>query len=138
MARSREIAGKLFVHMTNFVASNHGWHKGGDMIPSAYLDAELTKDQIDLLNPTARDVQLGAILDQCIGQKAKKIIAKRRIDIVTGNVNSYARMLNGPTQLEKSKHTISWRRLLLSCSGREMPRNWRVSLKRRRLIWRRR
>ena len=73
------------------------------MIPSAYLDVESTKDQIDLLNPTARDVQLGAILDQCIGQKAKKVIAKRRIDIVTGNVNSYARVLNGPTHLEKIK-----------------------------------
>ena len=58
---------------------------------------------MDLLNPTPRDVQLGAIIDQCVGQKAKKRIARRRIDIVTGNVNSYARILNGPTQLEKLK-----------------------------------
>ena len=41
--------------------------KEGGMIPSVYFDVELTKDQIDLLNPTAREVQLGAILDQCIG-----------------------------------------------------------------------
>lgn len=43
------------------------------------------------------------IIDQCIGKKAQKRIAKRRIDFVTGNVNSYARILNGPPQLEKIK-----------------------------------
>ena len=38
--RSREIAGKLFVHMTNFVACNHGWYTGGDLVPFPYLDVE--------------------------------------------------------------------------------------------------
>ena len=76
--------------MTNCVASNHEWHKEGDMVPSEYLDVELTKDQVELLDPTPHDVQLGAILDQCTGRKAKKVIAKRRIDFVTGNANSYA------------------------------------------------
>ena len=101
--RSRAIQGRLFCHMSNFVASNHGWHKGGSLIPSPYLHCEMSNDQIDLLNPTARDIQLGAILDQCTGRKATKVIAKRRIDMVTGNVNSYARILNGPGQLEKIK-----------------------------------
>ena len=71
------------------------------MVPSAYLDVEISRDQVDLLNPTPRDVQLGAILDQCTGRKAKKVIANRRIDSITGN--SYARILSGPTQLEKIK-----------------------------------
>ena len=31
------------------------------------------------------------------------MIAKRRVDFVTGNINSYARILNGPAQLEKIK-----------------------------------
>ena len=101
--RSREIAGRLFCRMSNFVACNHGWHKGGQLVPSTYLQVEISDDQIDLLNPTARDVQVGAILDQCTGRKATKVIAKRRIDMVTGNVNSYARILNGPAQLEKIK-----------------------------------
>ena len=43
--------------MTNFVASNHGWHKEGDIIILAYLDVELTKDQVELLNPTPLDSQ---------------------------------------------------------------------------------
>ena len=101
--KTKEVAGKLFCHMTNFVAMNHGWHKGGNMVPSAYLDASITNDQVDLLNPTPRDVQMAAILDQCSGKKARKVIAKRRIEFISGNVNSYARILNGPTQLQRIK-----------------------------------
>ena len=96
-----KITGKLFCHMCNFVASNYGWHTGSNLVPSPSLDVEITKDQVDLLNPTPRDVQLGAILDQCSGKKATKKIARRRIDFVSGNVNSYARILNRPKQLEK-------------------------------------
>ena len=47
------------------------------------------------------DVQIGSIIDQCTGAAAKKVIAKHWIDIITGNVNSYARVLNGPHQLDK-------------------------------------
>ena len=101
--RDTSCAAELFCHMTNFVASNFGWHKGGDLLPSPYLCIEHTKDQVDLLNPTPRDVQIGAIIDQCSGKAAKKMIAKRRVDFVTGNINSYARILNGPAQLEKIK-----------------------------------
>ena len=101
--RSRPIAGKLFIHMTNFVASNHGWYTGGAMVPLEFLDVAVSRDQVGLLNPTLRDVQLGAILNQCTGRKAKKVIAKRRVDFVSGNVNSYARILNGSAQLEKIK-----------------------------------
>ena len=70
--RDRRIAGKLFCHMTNFVAAQYGWHTGGNLMSSEYLCVEQTQDQIDLLNPTPRDVQLGAIIDQCSGKSAKK------------------------------------------------------------------
>jgi hypothetical protein len=96
-------AGKLFCHMTNFVARNHGYHSEASLVPSDYLDIAISSDQVRLLNPTIRDVQVGSIIEQCTGQSAKKVIAKRRIDIVTGNINSYARVLNGPHQLEKIK-----------------------------------
>ena len=56
-----------------------------------------------ILNPTARDVQMAAIIDQCSGKKATKVIAKRRIEFISGNVNSYARILNGPQQLQRIK-----------------------------------
>ena len=89
--------------MTNVVAAQYGWHTGSNLVPSQYLCVEQTQDQIDLLNPTPRDVQLGAIIDQCSGKSAKKVIAKRRVNFVTGNINSYARVLNGPAQIEKIK-----------------------------------
>ena len=101
--KSMGLTAKLFVHMTNFVACNHGWHTGADLVPSSHLDVAITRDQVDLLNPTPRDVQIGAIIDQCTGRKAKKVIAKQRIDFVSGNVNSHACILNGPQQLSKIK-----------------------------------
>ena len=76
-------------------------------MPSSYLDLEVTPDQVKLLNPTAHHVQIGAILDQCVGESSKKVIAKRRIDMVSGNVSSYARVLNGPHQLEKIRNVMS-------------------------------
>ena len=50
---------------------------------------------------SSRDVQIGAVMEACSGAKAKKRIAKRRTDVVTGNVNSYARVCNGPDQLKQ-------------------------------------
>ena len=99
----RETAAEPFHHMTNFVAMHHGWHTGGSLIPSPYLDVEVSNDQCDLLNLTPRDVQMAAIIDQCTGRKATKLIAKHRIEFIKGNVNSYARILNGPQQPEKIK-----------------------------------
>ena len=72
-------------------------------MPSSWLDAECKKDQKKALNPTTRDVQVGAIIGQIFGEQAKTKIAKRRIDFMTGNVNSYARILNGPSELEHIK-----------------------------------
>lgn len=99
----KTMAAELFCRMTNFVAENHGFKKNDDLVPSKYLDVEVTQDQIDLLKPTPRDVQLGALIDQAAGEKATKAIAKRRVDMVSGNVNSYARILNGPEQIESIK-----------------------------------
>jgi hypothetical protein len=44
---------------------------------------------------------MAAIMEQCSGTMAVKKIAKRRICYITNNVNSYARILNGPKQLEQ-------------------------------------
>ena len=96
-----KLSGELFCHMANYVARNHGHETEEDLVPSSYLDLEVTSDQVKLLNPTARHAQIGAIRDQCVGVTAKKVLAKRRIDMASGNISSYARVLNGPHQLEK-------------------------------------
>ena len=97
----RDAASSLYLHITNFVARHHGWHIGGDLVPSTKLQVDFTKDQRKLLNPTPRDIQMGAIMDQCGGHMAVKKIAKRRICFISNNVNSYARILNGPQQLQQ-------------------------------------
>ena len=61
---------------------------------------EVTDEQKELLNPTSRDVQTGAFLYQCVGKKAERKISRWRLDIVQGNINSYARILNGSAQLD--------------------------------------
>ena len=94
---------KLFLHMTNFVATNHGWKESVALEPSSHLDVEISKDQRSLLNPTARDVQLGSLVDQAFGNRAKKKEAKRRIAVIDGNINSYSRLLNGESQMEMIK-----------------------------------
>jgi hypothetical protein len=42
-----------------------------------------------------------AIIDQFMGNKAMKKVAKCHIDFIERNVNSYALTLNGPQQLEQ-------------------------------------
>ena len=88
--------------MTNYVCYNHGFDKDV-LAPLPYLDVEFTKDQSKMMNPTVRDLHTGAILSQFFGDKAKTKIARRRIDFMTGNINSYARILNGPSQLASIK-----------------------------------
>ena len=74
----------------------------------------MSKTQISLLNLTSRDVQIGAVMEACSGAKAKKRIAKRRTDVVTGNINSYARVCNGPDQL---KQLQQYNKLIASLSA---------------------
>ena len=108
---NRANAGKLFCCMTNFVASNSQFVKGddrlyqssymdyfgrvnnfgttnqGQLYPSSFLDVAFSDEQQELLNPTCRDVQMGSIIDQCIGTKATREVVRRRLDMVQGNVN---------------------------------------------------
>ena len=53
-----------------------------------------------MLSLTTCDIQIGVILYQCIGKKSTKKVARRRVDFVTGNVSIYARISNGPAQIE--------------------------------------
>ncbi len=48
-----------------------------------------------------QDIQIAAIINKKAGKKAKTVITKRCIEFISGNVNSYARILNGPQKLER-------------------------------------
>ena len=63
----------------------------------------MTDTQLTLLNPTQRDVLKGHMLYDVKGKGAITKIAKRRIDMIDGNVNSYSKVLNSPKRLRLIK-----------------------------------
>jgi hypothetical protein len=105
---AREVHGKqkdneavrheYFKHISNHVARTHDFTK--DLCPSDALHIFISNDQKRLLMPTMKDVIMGNIIDSIFGEHAVKKIARRCLDMVSGNVNCYARMLNNPAQMK--------------------------------------
>jgi hypothetical protein len=79
---SRKTADSVFTHITNFVAQRHSVITRGHQFlePRAYLNVEITDEQRYLLQPTAADVFVGNILEDSLGQNAKKKIPSQRIN----------------------------------------------------------
>ncbi len=98
IGRCSQISADLFVAMTNYGCYHHDTEN--DMIPLLHLYVEVSNDQRKALNHTICDLQIGAVIAQINGDKAKTKIAKGQIDFMTGNINSYAWILNGPAQLD--------------------------------------
>lgn len=90
---------KLWLHMTNNVAQTF-WDREKPVLPSDYLDVHVTTSQSKFLNPTAKNVLLGYITHDVKGKGAMQKLAKRRLDMIEGNVASYSRMLNDPKRLK--------------------------------------
>ncbi len=78
-AASQNTANSYFTHITNFVAGEHAnAMKGRKFLePSSFLNVEVTDDQHYLLQPTASDILVGNIIEDSIGQNAKKKIPKQ-------------------------------------------------------------
>ncbi len=85
-------------------------------MPSAYLDIEVTNDQRFLFQPTAADVLLGSILEDSIGQNAKKKIPKWRINFLSGNIASYSWSINNPAALDQIMDTSNLANCLATIS----------------------
>ena len=73
------------------------------MVLSAYLDVDIKIDQIKLLKASYNNVVMGCTLQDTMGPGAAKLIAKRRIDALDGNVGSYSRLLNSTARLNQIK-----------------------------------
>jgi hypothetical protein len=99
---------RLFHHMTNRVARDH-WKsdRSAPLQPSAWLDAVITCEQKALLAPTPADIVRASIINETIGEGAKKKNAKRRINFIDGNITSYSRLLNSSEQLTSMKEMNS-------------------------------
>jgi hypothetical protein len=63
----------------------------------------MTIQQKKLLNPTHRQLLTGFVLYDCKGQGAKQKVAKRRLDMIEGNISSYSRILNDPQRLDSMR-----------------------------------
>jgi hypothetical protein len=89
----------FFHHITNFVARQESG-KSRILVPSAYLNVEITDEQVELWKPRVKHVMMGAIHAEAAGKGARKLIAKRQIDMIDGNIGSYSRLLNSDAQME--------------------------------------
>ncbi len=58
--------------------------------PRAYLNVEITVEQRYLLQPTAADVLAGNLLEDSLGQNAKKKIPLRHINLCLGMLQATA------------------------------------------------
>jgi hypothetical protein len=112
-AASQTTVNSYFTHITNFVAEHHANATRGRKFlePGSYLNVEVTDDQPYLLQPTASNVLVENILEDSIGQNAKKKIPKRRFNMIAGNISSYSRVLNN----HKSLDYITEANLLSTC-----------------------
>ena len=59
----------------------------------------MTDKQAELLQPSDKDVLMGHIIYDAKGEGAQQKVAKRRLDIMSGNINSYSRCLNDPERM---------------------------------------
>ena len=89
---SRKTANAFFSHITNFVSQRHSVITRGRQFlePMAYLNVENTDEQRYLLQPTAADVLVGNLLEDSLGQNAKKKIPLRHINLCLGMLQATA------------------------------------------------
>lgn len=100
--------GELFRHMTNYVSHKYGAEKKKasqlekdiNLEPSGGLNVEMSYRQRKWLNPTIDEVLLSDVIEQAQGEQAKKKEARRKQDFITGNINSYSRILNNDKSME--------------------------------------
>jgi len=97
---NKDIQQRWFNHVCDMTASHH-WLQEKPVEPSHWLDVHITKQQKDFLNPTIKQVTRGFILYDVKGKGAKELHAKRHLDMISGNVSSYSRMMNDAKRLKE-------------------------------------
>jgi len=95
------------------MTASHHWREDKPVQPSLHLDVHITKTQQQMLNPTMKQVTRGFILYDVKGTGAREFVAKRRLNMVSGNVSSYSRLLNDAKRLKEMQELNS---LVASCA----------------------
>ena len=76
-----------------------------DLIPSQYLDVEVSPAQRQLLNPKAIDYMMHEIAKQAHGEGAKQGMAKRKLDSL-GNIRGDCGFANDPERMKRLKSQL--------------------------------
>jgi hypothetical protein len=82
------------------------------LTPSDHLDLAIMTNQKCMLNPTTKDAIIGSILNDTMGEGAKKKLAKLCMELLSGNIASYSRVLNSEAQLQHLKDMNSFTAIL--------------------------
>ena len=88
----------LFQHLVRF-----GRHRASSEVqhaPSPALQVEMTAQQLKLLNPTAEDYTISAIIRDAHGDGARAKLSKRKLDCL-GEVHSSCAFANSPERIER-------------------------------------
>ena len=85
----------LFAHMVTFRA-----HHSTQGEPSTYLEIDVSPDQKTILNPTAQQLTVQAILKDAGGAGATKKLAKRKLN-TSGAFTSHCGLQNHPGRVKK-------------------------------------
>jgi hypothetical protein len=94
---------KLFDHMCNKACESEWDNENGRQLSSHIDDGWISKEQQQLVNPTAKNVLMGFIAYDVKGSGAQQKLAKRRLDWVNGNIASYSACLNDTRRLDHMK-----------------------------------
>jgi hypothetical protein len=80
---------KLFHHMTDYCSRT----SNATLEPSNYVNVEVSRDQLSLLNPTMRECVTGSLREELQGLSSKRNIAMRRLHMVDANLSLYGALL---------------------------------------------
>jgi hypothetical protein len=75
-------------------------HHSSQAMPSPSLDAEMTKDQLKILEPTIQDLSVRAILRDAGGEGATKKLAQRKLNNA-GAITNHCGLQNHPARVKK-------------------------------------
>ena len=89
---------KLFAHTVQFC--NRTNYARQNVCVSAYLNAEVSKDQRHLLNPTVLDTVAGFILKDSQGEGGKKRLPQCCLNLVDGQISSQCSVLNSEERMK--------------------------------------
>ena len=98
--RLRNTGLPLFEHVVDF-----GRRNSTQKLPSAYLGVEVSKDQVEILVPSEKDLLIGAIIKDAGGEGATKKLAKRKLNN-TGAITNHCGVQNNPARLKKLKDAL--------------------------------